>query len=328
MAPVEGSFSFLCLHAAVALTPLLPSAHSLLLTSGTLSPMDPLVAELGLGAKPGVTPKPEPRSDTKPETKLDDASQHMGTDSGIGDTIPAWAKPKVKPEAASADEVKPEALANQSLGQHDAGTMAGVADPKSAALPAAASVKRESASPMASSGYAGTLPGSTHTSPPAAAAAASASTSNQEQEAPALPESMAKVQPASPSAATAATSVISTEAKEEPAASPAAASSSNTRRASHASASASGSPEGGGSAPEGGGGARQRSKHSRLHQEVELVSAPHNPTLPSRLLPLTISMAPGRSGQLVKLDSAFDRRQDEGKQYFGFCMQMCMCIMK
>ncbi|KAL0032408.1 hypothetical protein WJX79_009909 [Trebouxia sp. C0005] len=55
-----------------------------------------------------------------------------------------------------------------------------------------------------------------------------------------------------------------------------------------------------------------RSQYASLHQGVELVSAPHHHTLPARLLPLTISMAPGADGQLVKLDSAYERRQDAG----------------
>ena len=43
-----GSFAFLCLHAAVAMQPVASSTHAVLLTSGTLSPMEPLLAELGL----------------------------------------------------------------------------------------------------------------------------------------------------------------------------------------------------------------------------------------------------------------------------------------
>lgn len=43
-----GSFAFLCLHAAVAMQPVASTTHSVLLTSGTLSPMEPLLAELGL----------------------------------------------------------------------------------------------------------------------------------------------------------------------------------------------------------------------------------------------------------------------------------------
>ena len=263
VAPVQGSFSFLCLHAAVALTPLLPSAHSLLLTSGTLSPMEPLVAELGLGAKPGASPasghKPNAESDAKPN--LAPLKSTMSGD------IPLWARSHGK--AAMAGQACPDSASEQGAPGHT--TYSTQVKHESAA---SARVANDHGLPLASYDP-------TPASPPIALPAA---------------------------AAPAAALSIATELKLEPASWPTAEPLSEDGQAHAVSASPSSSP-----LASLEGGIRQRSQHSRLHQQVELVSAPHNPTLPSRLLPLTLSMAPGRDGQLVKLDSAFDKRQDEGR---------------
>ena len=263
VAPVQGSFSFLCLHAAVALTPLLPSAHSLLLTSGTLSPMEPLVAELGLGAKPGAKPGASPPSEHKPSAESDTKPNLAPLSSTMSGDIPLWARSHDKPAIATAGQACPDSASQQGVLGHTT------------------QVKHGSA--------------------------ASATAANDHS----LPSASYDPTPASPPIAlpiAAAALNIASEVKHESASWPRAEALSEDGQAHAVSASPSTSPP---ALLEGG--TRQRSQHSRLHQQVELVSAPHNPTLPSRLVPLTLSMAPGRDGQLVKLDSAFDKRQDEGR---------------
>lgn len=314
VAPVQGSFSFLCLHAAVALTPLIPSAHSLLLTSGTLSPMDPLVAELGIGAKPAghpqseVEPKPgvipKPGFSPKPGMRLESNIKLDGKPGGelrldmqnavdLANGIPAWAKPKAENEAMANAKTEQSELSHQSDEQQASAELCSTACPQQA-LPLmegeTAEVKSE---PMLSAAGSGTV----------------TVQNNDHQQSPVAPLSVAPPT-AAPSAAAAASAVAASApapemlhvVKSESVLLSTA--ELDMRRASNASATPSTLPD---------KCARQRSQHSRLHQQVELVSAPHNPTLPQRLLPLTISMAPGRNGQLVKLDSAYDKRQDEGE---------------
>ncbi|KAL0053923.1 hypothetical protein WJX82_001242 [Trebouxia sp. C0006] len=217
--PIEGSFSFLCLHAAVALTPLLPKAHSLLLTSGTLSPVAPLVAELGLGTKP----KRQVSSNASPKNReVADPAKGLGLAPEPWDhmTEAADASSSKICQADVSDELKGKS--EQLIRRH----------------------------PVQSGSLTGT------------------DAQVDEQAVDLEPSSM------------------------------------DPQSELHSS-----------TAQNAGNGVQPapvRSQYASLHQGVELVSAPHHHTLPTRLLPLSISMAPGADGRLVKLDSAYERRQDAG----------------
>lgn len=237
-AAVEGSFSFLCLHAAVALTPLLPNAHSLLLTSGTLSPVAPLVAELGLGKTPkrqahlpnslGFATSPGSKAAHVPK------QQHLGfAQNGVQPEVPAQTSVQCSPvQSVTRAELILQAPVAANAKAQELGTVSQV-QCSSKDLPA----DQQTDQPQ-------TIVGDHQ-----AKAEQQAETQHQHQQQQEQQEQQQQ---------------------------------------------------------------GVRSQHARLHQGVELVSAPHHHTLPARLLPLTISMAPGLDGRLVKLDSAFERRQDTG----------------
>ena len=256
-AVVEGSFSFLCLHAAVALTPLLPNAHSLLLTSGTLSPVAPLVAELGLGKSPqrqaplpnslGFATSPSNRTAHLPK------QQHSGN-----------AQSGVKPEVMTQAAVQCSSV--QGITRADCAEsvlQAPAAADTSAQEPATLTQMQCSVQPSDLIRSRKDLP--------------------------------ADQQPDEPQII-----LVDHQAKAEKQAG-----SEHQQQQQHGQQQRKQNEQ-----------QQQqqdmRSQHARLHQGVELVSAPHHHTLPARLLPLTISMAPGLHGQLVKLDSAYERRQDTG----------------
>lgn len=199
---LEGSFSFLCLHAAVALTPLLPKAHSLLLTSGTLSPVAPLVAELGLGHQP------------KRQYPLPDGSAPAGSKTSTTDTVHTLLGRSQQQQQVHQQQQQVQQQQHQQVQQQQ--------------------VQQQQVQQQQQQ----------------------VQQQVQQQQQHQAQQQQCQQQ----------------QQVQQPA----------------------------------------RSQHAKLHEGVELVSAPHHHTLPARLLPLTISMAPGGDGQLVKLDSAYERRQDTG----------------
>ena len=85
-----GSFAFLCLHAAVAMQPVASTTHAVLLTSGTLSPMEPLLAELGLDGSSLLG---------QPTEAASRSQRHLGQ-LGAGPTASAAAGPGPSTDAA------------------------------------------------------------------------------------------------------------------------------------------------------------------------------------------------------------------------------------
>ena len=307
---MEGSFSFLCLHAAVALTPLLPRAHSLLLTSGTLSPVAPLVAELGLGAKPkcqtpectaeaaaerGHAAKPErpqvPGERQTPElgqgAKEQPAThqlepEHQSQRLHCCNKQQQWAKSQgTQPQARH--DAHPHIVSSPQLHTHHSAELQPL-DPQHASpslrfckSPQAPALLQHTLSP-------GPSPSATHT----------------------------RTHPSTPHKATSHHTSLA-----QPLLPPLNEPSSAWQKAESSKQGAAGGAAG------AHGGAR--SQYARVHEGVELVSAPHHHTLPSRLLPLSISMAPAAAGgHLVKLDSAYDRRQDAGRTLKG---SVTVCVV-
>ncbi len=289
--PIEGSFSFLCLHAAVALTPLLPKAHSLLLTSGTLSPVAPLVAELGLGTKPkrqvsspksrevadpakGLGPAPEPQAHV---TAAADASSSKSHQAGISDDTKA----------------ESEQLIRHQLAQSGSLTGAHAQDEEQAVGPEPGSVQQSAVQqgwqkPVLCSG--------TASQPNSLQHDAQQSHCCQSAKQEATPLHRAGDCSLESNSCTRQLQLLRSSAHPQL--------QMDSLSEVHPSTAQ--------KAGTGVQAAPVRSQYASLHQGVELVSAPHHHTLPARLLPLTISMAPGADGRLVKLDSAFERRQDAG----------------
>lgn len=349
--PIEGSFSFLCLHAAVALTPLLPNAHSLLLTSGTLSPVAPLVAELGLGAR--VKPQP-----TSPFPKAGPSTQSAATtdttpvaplvaESGLGDRVKHQATSSL-PTAGDSTQAPATTdstcgvkidLGQTHTGQHDSRNNSGQ-DGSSLAVKAepALSAGNESGGASAILAGVGQQPEQPKQQPTgvkagfgllsANRAGLEGSTANTGtvhqpsvvQHGTHQPDVSQLVKHESaPLHTVLGQSFQDRPSTHQPPAhqSPLLQSTSklpaaNQQHQQHQRSGLQGSPEAqkSGMPPQH---ERVRSQYASLHEGVELVSAPHHHTLPSRLLPLTISMAPGGDGKLVKLDSAYERRQDTGE---------------
>lgn len=287
--PIEGSFSFLCLHAAVALTPLLPKAHSLLLTSGTLSPVAPLVAELGLATRP----KRQVSSNASPKI-----GELAGSAKGLGlvpepqgcMTAAADASGSKSRQADVSDDTKGES--EQLIRHHSVqsgsptGTDAQVDEQAVSSEPSSvqqSAVQQGLPTPALCSGIA-SQPGSLQHDPQQSHCCQSA---NQE---------AAPLHSLESNSCTHQLPLLQASAHPHLQMDPQSELSSSTAR--KASIVLQQAPV--------------RSQYASLHQGVELVSAPHHQTLPARLLPLTISMAPGGDGRLVKLDSAYERRQDAG----------------
>ena len=275
--PIEGSFSFLCLHAAVALTPLLPKAHSLLLTSGTLSPVAPLVAELGLGAKPKRQPSsphasvptgassadighmlpdlPQPLPTQQQPHQQQQFQQQQQQQNGPPDSEGVHEKPGQK-LALPAGSQAGSAMQGQQAHSTAASSALNLQGPSlgQAASQPAGAAQLEEALPQSNMGQTVCHQRSMGKREQQQKQQQQQQQEVQFQQVQQLQQQQQQVQ------------------QQQPA----------------------------------------RSQHARFHEGVELVSAPHHHTLPARLLPLTISMAPGPDGQLVKLDSAYERRQDTG----------------
>ncbi|DBA96498.1 TPA: hypothetical protein ACH3X1_015378 [Trebouxia sp. C0004] len=290
--PIEGSFSFLCLHAAVALTPLIPKAHSLLLTSGTLSPVAPLVAELGLGTKPK-----RQVSNVPPKTEVADPIKGLGLapEPQGHPTAAADSSSSKSHQADVSDVVKAE---SQHLIRHHSvhsgslsGTHIQVAEQALTSEPSSvrqSAVQQGLQNPAPYSGTA-SQPGSLQRDAQQSHCCQSA---NQE----AAPLQDAGDRSLESNSCTHQLLPLQSSACPQPQVDPLSELQSGT--AQKAGIVLQPTPV--------------RSQYASLHQGVELVSAPHHHTLPTRLLPLTISMVPGADGRLVKLDSAYERRQDAG----------------
>ena len=300
--PIEGSFSFLCLHAAVALTPLLPKAHSLLLTSGTLSPVAPLVAELGLATRP----KRQVSSNASPKI-----GELAGSAKGLGlvpepqgcMTAAADASGSKSRQADVSDDTKGES--EQLIRHHSVqsgsptGTDAQVDEQAVSSEPSSvqqSAVQQGLPTPALCSGIA-SQPGSLQHDPQQSHCCQSA---NQE---------AAPLHSLESNSCTHQLPLLQASAHPHLQMDPQSELSSSTAR--KASIVLQQAPV--------------RSQYASLHQGVELVSAPHHQTLPARLLPLTISMAPGGDGRLVKLDSAYERRQDAG-DLFSLSEECHVCL--
>ena len=295
--PIEGSFSFLCLHAAVALTPLLPKAHALLLTSGTLSPVAPLVAELGLGTKT----KRQVSSNASPKLKIADPASGLGlAPEPQGHMTAAADAPSSKSHQADvSDDTKAESeqLIRHHLAQSGSLTGTDVQVDEQAVSSEPSSVQQSAVQqgrqkPAPCSGTA-SQPGSLQHD-----AQQSHYCQSAKQEAALLQDAGDRSLESNscthqlPPLQSSACPQLQIDTLSE----------------LHSS-----------TAQKAGIVLQQapvRSQYASLHQGVELVSAPHHHTLPTRLLPLTISMAPGADGRLVKLDSAYERRQDAGDKFF------------
>ena len=286
--PIEGSFSFLCLHAAVALTPLLHKAHSLLLTSGTLSPVAPLVAELGLGTKP----KRQFSSIASPKTKVAVPASGSGLapEPKGHTTAAAYASSSKSHQADVADDTKAESeqLIRHQLPQSGSltGTDIQIDGEAPTSEPSPVQQGLQTAAPC--SGAASQLGSLQHDAQQSHCcqsakhkAAPLQDAGNRSLENSSCTHQLQPLQSSAPPQ-------LQMGALPE-------LHSSTARKAGIVVQQA-----------------PVRSQYASLHQGVELVSAPHHHTLPARLLPLTISMAPGADGQLVKLDSAYERRQDAG----------------
>lgn len=349
--PIEGSFSFLCLHAAVALTPLLPNAHSLLLTSGTLSPVAPLVAELGLGAR--VKPQP-----TSPFSKAGPSTQSAATtdstpvaplvaESGLGARVKHQATssfPTAGPPTQTPATTDSTCGVKVDLGQIDAGPRDSGSNSGQDGISLAVKAEPELSAGKRSGGASVVLAGAGQQpdqpkQQPSGVKAGFGQLSAHQAELQGLPTNTGTVhqpsgtqhgmqqpdlsQPVKHESAPQHT-VLGQSFQDRPSGHQSQAHQSSLLQSTsklppadqqHQKDQASGlqiSPEAqkSGIPPQH---EHVRSQYASLHEGVELVSAPHHHTLPSRLLPLTISMAPGGDGQLVKLDSAYERRQDTGE---------------
>ncbi len=295
--PIEGSFSFLCLHAAVALTPLLPKAHSLLLTSGTLSPVAPLVAELGLGTKPkrqvSSTASPKSTEIAAPVKGLGLAPEPQGHMTAAADASSSKSR-----QADVSDDTKGESeqLIRHRSAQSGSLTGTDVQVDEQAVSSEPSSVQQFAVQqgwqkPVLCSGTA-SQPGSLQHDAQQSHCCQSA-----EQEAALLQD--ADNRSLENSSCTHQLPPLQSSAR--PHLQMDSLSELHSSTACKAGIVLQQAPV--------------RSQYASLHQGVELVSAPHHHTLPARLLPLTISMAPGADGRLVKLDSAYERRQDAGDRF-------------
>ncbi len=320
--PIEGSFSFLCLHAAVALTPLLPKAHSLLLTSGTLSPVAPLVAELGLGTKAKRQDPALPQAEAVSKTGLGEVA--------VGSVA---AVPAVHDDKAASNMLHSPTNLEAASGNHEGSQLRQSSQQQAGQHQSSQQHFRQHPSQHhGDSQDKQTQPGHhqlpTVHQPDMQPDEANKPTSSEQRLAAVQPgsqeahEQQRAVYPAGLPSLTAAPktglghnpprSGLPQSLKQESAPSHAHQSSGSlppaqTPTASSEHQSSTVQVLGAASPP-----MLARSQYASLHQGVELVSAPHHHTLASRLLPLTISMAPGVDGQLVKLDSAYERRQDAG----------------
>ena len=302
--PIEGSFSFLCLHAAVALTPLLPKAHSLLLTSGTLSPVAPLVAELGLGEKPKRQPiSPHGSVQVKPFT------------TGKGHTLAELVQPHSKQQHKQQQQYAPAdpAGTHQKSGQKlplPAGSQPGCAMPDQQAHTTTAfsaqDLQVHSKGPIDAGQLGKALPQSDLAQP----VGLQPSLGKQEEQQVQLHRLVLQQQQSHQVQQRQQHEQLHQQQQE-------------IQQQQHQLAEQQQQNQ---QVKQQQLQVQQqqqqpaRSQHARLHEGVELVSAPHHHTLPARLLPLTISMAPGYDGQLVKLDSAYERRQDIGTGPISGCM--------
>ncbi|DBB13972.1 TPA: Fanconi anemia group J protein [Trebouxia sp. C0006] len=292
--PIEGSFSFLCLHAAVALTPLLPKAHSLLLTSGTLSPVAPLVAELGLGTKP----KRQVSSNASPKNReVADPAKGLGLAPEPWDhmTEAADASSSKICQADVSDELKGKS--EQLIRRHpvQSGSLTGTdaqVDEQAVDLEPSSvqqsAVQQGQQKPVLYSGTASQLGSLQHDA----------------QQSHCCQPAKQEVAPLQSAGSRRLESNSCTHQLQPLQSSACPQLQMDPQSELHSS-----------TAQNAGNGVQPapvRSQYASLHQGVELVSAPHHHTLPTRLLPLSISMAPGADGRLVKLDSAYERRQDAG----------------
>ena len=275
----------------MALTPLLPKAHSLLLTSGTLSPVAPLVAELGLGTKPkrqvSSTASPKSREVAAPAKGLGLVPEPLGHMTAAADASSSKSR-----QADVSDDTKGES--EQLIRRHlvQSGSLTGTdAQVDEQAVGSELSpvqqsaIQQERQNPVLCSGT---------TSQP--------DSLQRDAQQPHCCQS-AK-QAAAPlqntgNCCTHQQPTLKSSARPQLQMDPQSELDSSTAQTAGAVLQQ----------------APVRSQYASLHQGVELVSAPHHHTLPARLLPLTISMAPGADGRLVKLDSAYERRQDAG-DYF------------
>ena len=292
--PIEGSFSFLCLHAAVALTPLLPKAHSLLLTSGTLSPVAPLVAELGLGTKP----KRQVSSNASPKNReVADPAKGLGLAPEPWDhmTEAADASSSKICQADVSDELKGKS--EQLIRRHpvQSGSLTGTdaqVDEQAVDLEPSSvqqsAVQQGQQKPVLYSGTASQLGSLQHDA----------------QQSHCCQPAKQEVAPLQSAGSRRLESNSCTHQLQPLQSSACPQLQMDPQSELHSS-----------TAQNAGNGVQPapvRSQYASLHQGVELVSAPHHHTLPTRLLPLSISMAPGADGRLVKLDSTYERRQDAG----------------
>jgi len=286
--PIEGSFSFLCLHAAVALTPLLPKAHSLLLTSGTLSPVAPLVAELGLGTKPkrqvSSTASPKSREVVASANGLGLVPEPQGQIDASADASSSKSR-----QADVSDETKAESeqlIRHQSVQSGSlTGTDAHVDEQAVSSEPSSArqsAVQQGRQNPVLCSGTA-SQPGCLR---------------HDAQQSHCCPSAKQEAAPLQNAGNCCTHQQPTLQSSPHPQLQVDTLSELHSSTAQKAGIVLQQAPV--------------RSQYASLHQGVELVSAPHHHTLPARLLPLSISMAPGADGRLVKLDSAYERRQDAG----------------
>ena len=338
--PIEGSFSFLCLHAAVALTPLLPKAHSLLLTSGTLSPVAPLVAELGLGTK--ATPQiSTPLLEVGPGNKagLHKGGLHSPAQPGVPAMHPTASK---ESQASDYSPIKSEtghelrhfgqAEGNQQLSsqhqsdqcetqphQHQEGQLPlgqHQSHPGHHPDTCEGSTLQQAVQQLPASDCAGEHKQSTQ----------GAGLHDMEISCVSCPpgnlDQSAAKQSAKQDSASLQISLLPSQGHVSPV--PQSSAASPTKRQSSDHQLCTKQPSDASSPP-----VAVRSQYASLHRGVELVSAPHHHTLPSRLLPLSISMAPNVNGQLVKLDSAYERRQDAGNSPHcrSVCLPVHLCCM-
>ena len=317
--PIEGSFSFLCLHAAVALTPLLPKAHSLLLTSGTLSPVAPLVAELGLGTKPHRQPTlphgsvpAEPSSITThtvhtlsklPQQLLQQLPQQLPQQqeqNGPDDPEGTHHKPGQKlsmPAGSWPGCVMPAqraTITTAALAKNSSRLSRG-----QSASQSADTVQRDKARPESNMGQ-------TTGYPPSLGKRDHQQAQQQRVQQQQVQEQQIQHQQLQVKQQLEHQQVLQQSQQQQVQHQQVQHQQVQHQQVQHQQVQHQQHVE------QHQVYEATRSQHARLHEGVELVSAPHHHTLPARLLPITISMAPGSDGQLVKLDSAYERRQDSG----------------
>lgn len=347
-APLEGSFSFLCLHAAVALTPLLPKAHSLLLTSGTLSPVAPLVAELGLGHKPkrqhplpdGFTPAGSKLSSPRTLHTLMRVPQQQqqslvtceeSQQAPIEElSLPVSSRPGSAGSARQAATTAAETAQNSdqlSVGTADAMQLhvclphkchAGQGTAHQPSL-SKRQVQQQQQQPTGQQQEAQQQQQQQQAGQQQQEAQQQQVQQDQKQQQvlqqvqqqqqvqqEAEPQVQQQVQQQQVQQQQGQQQAMQQQGQQQVA----------QQQLQQQAAQQHGVLQ---QVQQQLHQHRQqpvqqavRLQHATLHEGVELVSAPHHHTLPARLLPLTISMAPGGDGRLVKLDSAYERRQDTG----------------